>query len=111
MTPAKLLQWYAPFCALYGLAACFADLALMERLFAIIHSLFGAAIVAVGLLLLRRVPAGAIRNALLLLMAAYASFASEAVIGAFLLSDGFRYLELLVLLALWHAYETSARLQ
>ena len=111
MTPAKLLRWYVPFFALYGLVTCFADLALMERLFAVIHSLFGAAILAVGLLLLRRVPAGAIRNALLLLMAAYVSFAGEAVVRAFLLSDGFRYLELLVLLALWHAYETSAKLQ
>lgn len=106
MTPTKLLRWYVPFFALYGVALLFGD---FVRLFAVVNGLFSAAILIVGLLSLRRVPAGSTRRALLLLIVAYLGLAADTLRAG--LSLGFAYSEMLALLALWHAYETSAHLQ
>lgn len=108
MTPAKLLRWYAPFVALYGAALLVGD---FMRMLAVITFLFSAALLVAGLFLLRRVPVWSIRRALLLLIVAYLGVAGETVAEAFIFSGGFIYSELLALLALWHAYETSATLQ
>lgn len=109
MTPVKLLRWYAPFATLYGLVLLCRDPAVMQRLSAVVTGLFSAVLLIVGLLLVRRVPVGTIRTALLLLIVAYVGFAIDTIhMGS---RPGFSYAELLVLLALWHAFETSARLQ
>jgi hypothetical protein len=109
MTPMKLLRWYTPFAALYGLVLLWPEPAVVPRLSAVVTGLFSTVLVTVGLLVLRQLPAGAVRTALLLLIAAYLGFAIDTIFTASRL--GVAYSELLVLLALWHAFETSARLQ
>ena len=109
MTPIKLLRWYAPFAALYGLVMLWGNPAAIPTLSALVTGLFSASLLIAGLLVLRRVPAGTVRTALLFLIVAYLCLAIDAVrMGS---HPGFVYSELLVLLALWHAFEISARLQ
>lgn len=105
ITPAKLLRWYVPFVVLYGVALFFGD---FVRGLAVVHGLFSTALLTAGWLSLRRVPVWSIRRALLLLIAAYFGLAADTLRTG--LSAGFAYSEMLALLTLWHAYETSAQL-
>ena len=128
MTPKKLLVWFSPFLAVYGLLLLFADVTMepdrvagwMPRLtsgwrllLSVTQGAFVLGFIGISLMLMRKIPSTPIRLALLGLAAAHAYLGVDGL----LLALGrwyvrpFLYSEILTLLALWHAYETSARLQ
>jgi len=128
MTPKKLLLWFSPFLAVYGIVLMFADVTLgpdrlvgwalhlgagWQLLLSLAQGLFVVGFIGISVMLMRKIPSASIRLALLGLVAGQAYLGLDGV----LLSLGrwyvrpFLYSEMLMLLALWHAYETSARLQ
>jgi len=128
MTSKKLLVWFSPFLVVYGLILLFANVTMepdrvagwMPRLAAewrlllsLTQGAFVIGFIGMSLMLMRKIPSTPIRLALLGLAAGQAYLGLDGL----LLALGrwyvrpFLYSEILTLLALWHAYETSARLQ
>jgi len=128
MSPNKLLRWLSPFLLIYSAVILFADvepvpdrvvgwslrLAPAWRVvLASAHGLFVAGFLAVCALLIRKVPSRPIRIALLGLALGQACLALDGLLlalGAWYFRP-YLYSELLMLIALWHAYETGATLQ
>lgn len=128
MTPKKLLVWLSPWLLVYsavilaGPTIPVADRVIgfslrlapgWQRLLAVAHGLFVAGFVAACLLFVRKVPARPIRVALLGLVAAQLCLALDGLLvasGAWYFRP-YLYSELLMLAALWHAYETASALQ
>ena len=128
MTPKKLLVWFSPFLAVYGLMLLFAGVTLApdrlmgwtlhlgtgwQILLATTQGAFVLGFIGISLMLMSKIPSTTIRLALLGLAAGQAYLGLDGL----LLALGrwyfrpFLYSEMLMLLALWHAFETSARLQ
>lgn len=128
MTPKKLLGWVSPFVLVWAAAMLFGRFTtrpdrvigwtvhldpVWRGVLSGAHGLYSAGIIGVGVALSLRLPSRPIRVALIGLACAH----------AYLLFDGFLLLagvwyfrpfffsELLTLVAIWHAYETSADLQ
>jgi hypothetical protein len=128
MTPKKLLKWLAPFLASYTAVILFArmeaspDLILgwtihlssgWQRLLSITHTLFLAGLLWMGFTIIRQIPSSAVRWAVIGLMAGFLYLGADGLI----LATGHWYFrpylfsEMLVLVALWHAFETASSLQ
>ncbi len=107
MTPQKLLQWYAPFLIAAGVALALGNVALV-----VVQIVFFIGLVGVCLMLMRKIPSPPIQRALLGLALAYGCLGVDALA---VILDRYRTLffssEMVALLALWYAYETSAVLQ
>ena len=128
MTPKKLLCWYTPFLVAYGAVILFGTLTPTpdrfvgwtpqltvgwRQVLALTHGVFVVGFVGVGILLIRKLPVRSARCALLGLIAAVLLLALDGIFIA-LGSWYFRpylYSEIIMLLALWHAFETAAALQ
>jgi hypothetical protein len=128
MTPKKLLLRFSPFLAAYAalilcghstpvvdpVAGWSVSLTPAWRVFAsAVQALFVVGFVGLCLLLIRKIPVPPIQTALLALAAAYGYLGLDGVI---LAAGGwyvrpFLYSEMAALLALWHAFQTAARLQ
>ena len=128
MSPRKLLRWFSPFLASYAALILFATMrpapdrvvGWMPQLssgwlwlISITQALFVLLFIGLCALFMHKVPSRPIRLALLGLVFAHAYLGLDGV----LLALGrwyfrpFLFSEMLTLLALWHAYETSACLQ
>ena len=128
MTPKKLLVWFSPFLIVYGVVLLFADATPVpdrvvgwmlrlgngwQILLALAQGVFVLGFIGLSLVLMRKIPSTPIRLALIGLVVGQGYLGLDGV----LLALGrwyfrpFLYSEMLMLLALWHAYETSARLQ
>lgn len=126
MTPRKLLQWFSPFLLAYAaiilfgrfqpvpdpLGGWFPQLVGAWRWSAItVQTVFVVGFIALAVLFIRKIPSRHIRVALAGLVLAHLYLGFDGV----LLALGhwyvrpFLYSEMLTLLALWHAFETSAR--
>ena len=125
MTPKKLLGWYAPFLLAYALVMLFGRFTPMPDpvigwslslaapwrwLLSAVHSLFVIGFVGVCLLLIRKLPSAPIRLALFGLVLAHLYLAADGLLLAFggWYFRPFLFSEMLALLALWHAFQTSA---
>ena len=128
MTPEKLLRRIAPLLAVYAVLALFAQaravpdrlmgwhIELMSgwRLFAaVIQAVFVAGMIAMCLLLIRKIPVSSIRGALALLALAYAGLAADGLLLAFggWYARPFLFTEMLTSLSLYHAFRTASALQ
>jgi hypothetical protein len=128
MTPQRVLRWYAPFglafaaLLVFGQAAPVADrfLGWAPRLgpdwrlaATTAHSVFTAGFLVLCLTLLRKLPSRPVRAALGGLVLGYASLGVDGLLVAFggWYVRPFLYSEVVTLLALWQAYETSSALQ
>lgn len=118
MTPSKLLRWYALFLLVNGVALI--GMALVPKKFWFVfvqltYIIFLIGLVGVCLLLRRKIPSRLIQRASLGLALSYGYLGLSILIVTLGLGQGdervFLYPEMLVLFALWYAYETSARLQ
>lgn len=128
MTPKKLLVWFSPFLVVYGLLLLFADVTMepdrvagwtlrlaagWQILLSLTQGVFVIGFIGISLMLMRQIASTPIRLALLGLAAAHAYLGVDGL----LLALGrwyfkpFLYSEMLTLLALWHAYETSSKPQ
>jgi len=128
MSPKKLLRWCAPFLAVYGLIIGFGKFTAVpdrvvgwtlhlssgwQLLLSLTQGVFVLGFMALGLLLIRKIPSWPIRSALIGLVVAQGYLGLDGL----LLAMGrwyfrpFLYSELLALLALWYAYEVSTNLQ
>ena len=103
MTPTALLRWCLPWFAL----SVVVSLAGWEMIGAAMQLLFALGFAGVSLLFIRKISSLAIRMALAGLMAGHLLYGMTALAHPW----PRLYAETLLLLALWHAYETSARLQ
>ena len=128
MSSKKLLGWLAPFLIAYSAVILFADAEPVpdrvvgwslrlapawQATLAVTHGLFVAGFLGVCALLMRRIPVRPIRIALLGLAVGQACLALDGLhlaLGAWYFRP-YLYSELLMLLALWHAYETGTTLQ
>ena len=128
MSPKKLLRWFSPFLAVYGAVILFGGATpVPDRIvgwslrltapwpaaLSIAHGLFVTGFIAACLLLMRKIPSPPIRTALLGLVLGQVALALDGLIlalGGWYVRP-YLYSEMLMLLALWHAYETSAALQ
>ena len=115
MTPKRLLIWFSPFLAAYGAVIVFGQAAIVpdrvvgwtlrlepawRAALSLTHSVFTLGFIGLCVLMSLKLPSRPIRTALAFL-----------VVGQlFLAFDGLIFSELVMLLALWHAYETSAAL-
>lgn len=126
VSPKRLLRWFAPFALAYGVVILFGQATPepdrivgwiprlspgWQRWLSAVHAVFILGFVGVSLLLVRKVPSRPIRTALLGLVAGCLALGIDGVI---LATGGwyfrpYLYSEILMLLALWYAYETSAR--
>ena len=107
MTPNKLLKWYAPFPIIQGAA-----LMGPTTVSIIVEGLFLIVVVGACLMLWRKIPSAPIQRALLVLALAYGCLGVSVLLAG--CGTGYTlllYAEMVALLALWYAYETSARLQ
>ncbi|MBI4003930.1 MAG: hypothetical protein HY353_02815 [Candidatus Omnitrophica bacterium] len=128
MTPRKLLIWFSPFLAVYGLVLLFAGVTLVpdrlvgwalhlgsgwQVLLSLTQGVFVIGFIGISVMLMRKIPAAPIRLALLGLAAGQAYLGLDGLLQALgrWYFRPFLYSEMLMLLALWHAYETSAKLQ
>ena len=128
MTPKKLLARFSPFLVAYGIVLLIANVVLVpdrfvgwamhlgpgwQLLLSLTQGAFVLGFIGISVLLMRKVPSTPIRVAIGGLMAGHAYLGFDGL----LLALGqwyfrpFLYSEMLMLLALWHAYETSAKLQ
>jgi len=128
MTPRRLLVWFSPFLAMYGIVLLFAGVTLVpdrlvgwalhlesgwQVLLSLTQGVFVIGFIGISVMLMQKIPSTPIRLALLGLAAGQAYLGLDGL----LLALGrwyfrpFLYSEMLTLLALWHAFETSARLQ
>ncbi|MBI2104855.1 MAG: hypothetical protein HYT90_04650 [Candidatus Omnitrophica bacterium] len=128
MSSKRLLRWLAPFLLVYGAVILFADVeAMPDRVvgwslrlspawrvvLAAAHGLFVAGFLTVCVLLFRKIPLRPIRIALLGLALGQALLALDGLLlarGAWYFRP-YLFTEMLMLAALWHAYETGAALQ
>ena len=125
MTPHKLLVWLAPFLASYGAVMLFGEMVSgpdrvvgwtvhlapgWQRLLGMTHAVFVLVFLTGCGLLVRKLPSGPIRIALLGLMLSQAALAFDGLLSAFggWYFRPYLYSEMFTLLALWYAYETSA---
>ena len=128
MSPLKLLRAFAPFLVIYSAVILFGamtpqpDLVIgwtpqlsrgWQWLLGGVQTVFVVGFVGICLVLMRKLPSSPIRGALLALTLAHLYLGFDGV----LLALGkwyfrpFLFSELFALLAIWHAYDTSARLQ
>ena len=128
MSPGKLLRFFAPFLIVYGSIIVFGSMTpqpdriagWMPRLdpgwhwlLSGVQAVFVIGFVGLCVLLMRKFPSPPIRRALFALALAHGYLGLDGL----LLALGrwyfrpFLYSEMLTLLALWYAYETSAQLQ
>ena len=128
MTPRKLLLRFSPFLAAYATLILFGHTApIADRvagwavsltpgwraLLSSVQILFVLGFLGLCVLLVWKVPVPAIRTALLMLAAAHTYLALDGLLvatGRWYIRP-FLYSEMLTLLALWHAFQTAARLQ
>jgi len=124
MTPKKLLTWFSPFLVAYGAVMCFGQAtptpdpvagispeltAVWRRMLAATHVVFALGFIGIAVMLMRKLPSPPIRLALLGLCVGVFALAADGV----LLAVGgwyfrpYLYSEMLMLLALWHAFETG----
>lgn len=126
-SPKKLLVWFSPFLAADAAVILFASPLIPEHvepwspvlgrgwgwLLSIVQSVFVVGFISLCVLLMRKIPSRPIRMALLALTVGQAYLGVDGL----LLAMGkwyfrpFLYSEMLTLLAIWYAYETSAALQ
>jgi len=129
MTPKKLLGWLSPFLAVYILVLLFRNVTPPSpvgtgnsvapvvvgwyRSLLLIHSFFVISFVSASVFFMRKVPSPPIRLALLGLVVGQSYLGVDGLRFVFGPDDlqPFLYSHLVMLLALWHAYETSAKLQ
>ena len=128
MTPKKLLQWFSPFLAVYGAVMLLAPLRPAfdpvagwslrlsggwQALLSAVQGVFVVGFVGACALFFKKIPSAPIRVSLVWLAAAQVSLALDGLIpavGGWYVRPSL-YSEMLALLAIWHAYETSGRLQ
>lgn len=128
MTPKKLLLWFSPFLIVYGLVLLFADVTVSpdrmigwtlhlgsgwQTLLSVTQGIFGLGFIGASLMLMRKIPSRPIRLALFGMALGYGYLGLDGLLVALgrWYFRPFLYSEMLTLLALWHAYETSAKLQ
>lgn len=128
MSPRKLLLWFAPFLAIYGAVIALAPVTPVpdrvvgwtlrlapgwRMLLSIAQGLFVVGFVGIGALLMRKVPSAPIRLALLGVMCGHVYLGVDGVVLALgrWYFRPFLFSEIVALLAIWHAYDTSGRLQ
>lgn len=125
ISPKRLLIWFMPFALAYGAVIFFGQaspepdrvigwvprLSLgWQRWLAVVHAVFVLGFLGICALFMRKVPSRRIRTALLALAAGCLALGVDGLILA-LGGWYFRpylYTEILMLLALWYAYDTSA---
>ena len=128
LSPKKLLCWFAPFLAAYSAVILFGAFSPVpdrvggwiprlssgwQAFVAIVHGTFVIGFLGICGMLMRKIPSRPIRASLLGLAVGQAYLAVDGL----LLASGrwyfrpFLYSEMLTLLAIWHAYETSTALQ
>jgi hypothetical protein len=127
MTPKKLLRWFAPFAALYGAVVLFGQtLPVPDRvlgwilrlvqpwqsLLALTHVAFVVGFVGIAGMMLRKIPVAEIRAGLALLIIAQLALTLDGLILAFggWYFRPYLYSEMLLLVAIWHAFRTGATL-
>ena len=125
MTPKKLLTWLSPFLAIYGAIILFAPMTatpdqvagwtvhlppVWQRLLGMTHLVYTACFIAVCVMVMGKIPSPPIRIALAGLIGAFLLLSLDGVLAAFHIRYFRPYLfsELVMLLALWHAFETAA---
>ena len=127
LSPNKILRWFAPFLVVYALVILAGSATpIPDRvigwtphleggwrfLLALTQSTFVITFVSVCILLMRKLPSAPIRLALFWLAVGHLTLGLDG----FLVASGrwyfrpFLFSEMLTLLAIWHAYETSASL-
>ena len=104
LSPKTLLRWYAPFAILVSAWLVLRTKGYAGDLVLVIQGLSAAGIAGACLLVMRRFPVPAARRALLGLVLGYLGWGMVHLLPLPL----FLFAELPILLALWHAYETSA---
>jgi len=125
MTPKKLLTWFSPFILAYGAVLLFSDAAptpdpvsgsapqlaaAWRGVLSATHAVFVLGFLGVAVQLARKLPSGQVRTALCGLCVGLLALAAD---GAVLALGGwyfrpYLYSEMVMLLALWHAFETGA---
>lgn len=128
MTPKKLLTWFAPFLVAYLAVSLFGAfrpspdpvagwqpelLPAWAGVVSIVQTLFVLAFVGGCALFIRKIPVRPIQSALAILAAAHVALAIDGVVlamGGWYFRP-FLFSEMLMLLALWHAFTTAAKLQ
>jgi len=128
MTPKKLLQWFSPFAAIYASIILFGSFKPVPDsvagwmpvlssgwrvLVAVTQSVFVLGFVGLSAMFLPKLPDARLKQALAFLAAAFAYLGLDGVLVSFGLGyfRPFLFSEMLTLLALWNAYETSASVQ
>ena len=128
MTPEKLLRKIAPLLAAYAILALFAQVKpVPDRLMgwnielahnwkvlaALVQAVFVSGMIAMCVLLIRKIQVSSIRTALILLAVAYAGLAADGILLAFggWYARPFLFTEMLVNLSLYHAFRTASALQ
>ena len=128
MSPKKLLAWYSPFLISYGAVILFAQMTALpdkvagwavhlspgwQRLLLATHGVFVLVFLGTCILFMRKIPSRPIRIALLGLALGQSALALDGLLTAFGVwyFRPYLYSEMLALLAIWHAYETSFSLQ
>ncbi len=128
LTPKTLLRWFSPFLAVYAAVILFGSVTPARDpsggwtlhldgwwrwLVSVTQGSFVLGFIVTAASLMRKIPSLQIRIALLGLILGYGYLAFDGV----LVASGrsyfrpFLFSEMVTLIALWHAYETSARLQ
>ena len=127
MSPKKLLVWYSPFLAAYAAVILFGVLTPTpdrvvgwiphlsrgwQAVLSITQGIFVLGFIGGGLLFMGKVPSRRLRAALLGLVVGQGGLGIDGLVLAFggWYFRPFLYTEMLMLLAIWHAYETSAAL-
>ncbi|GEM_PF-2513577 len=128
MSPAKLLRIFSPFLIAYGAVILFGVMSPQpdpvmgwtprlsigwQWFLGAIQTMFVLGFVTTCLLLMRKIPSPPIQRALLGLVIAHAYLGFDGLVLALgrWYFRPFLFSEMVALLALWYAYETSARLQ
>ena len=127
MSPKKLLVWYSPFLAAYAAVILFGVLTPTpdrvvgwiphlsrgwQAVLSITQGILVLGFIGGGLLFMGKVPSRRLRAALLGLVVGQGGLGIDGLVLAFggWYFRPFLYTEMLMLLAIWHAYETSAAL-
>lgn len=124
----KLLRWCSPFLAVYAAVILFGQFTTAQdpwlgwmlhltspwhHLLSVVQSVFVLGYLGLCVLLIRKIPSRPIQTALAILAVSYGYLGLDGVLlalGRFYFRP-FLFSEMFALLALWHAYETAARLQ
>ncbi len=128
MSPKKLLRWFSPFLVAYGCVILFAPMTVepdrvsgwtphlagnWQRLLGLVQGTFVISFISICVLFIRKIPSRPIQTALAGLLVAHLYLGVDGLLlvcGRWYFRP-FLYSEMLTLLAIWYAYETSARLQ